>query len=58
MNKLKILVVDDDPLNVKLLAAMLPSDRYDKILAYGGLETLEKVESEVPDLILMDIMMP
>ncbi|MBA3029040.1 MAG: response regulator [Desulfobacteraceae bacterium] len=58
MNKLKILVVDDDPLNVKLLAAMLPSDRYDKILAYGGLETLEKVESEAPDLILLDIMMP
>ncbi|MBU4318164.1 MAG: response regulator [Proteobacteria bacterium] len=58
MEKHKILVVDDDALNVKLLAAMLPSDRYEKILAYGGMETLEKVESELPDLILLDVMMP
>jgi two-component system cell cycle response regulator len=58
MMKSKILVADDDALNVKLMAAMLPADTYDKILAYSGLETLEKVEENMPDLILLDVMMP
>ena len=54
----KILIVDDEPLNVKLMKAYLPSDRYQTISAFSGEEALEKVESDSPDLILLDIMMP
>jgi DNA-binding response OmpR family regulator len=57
-SKLKILIVDDDALNVKLLDAMLPHDKYDCIWAYNGEDALGKVAAEVPDLILLDVMMP
>lgn len=56
--KPKILIVDDDPLNVKLMAAKLPRDRYETLKAYSGREALEKVTSGAPDIILLDIMMP
>ncbi|MDY6933379.1 MAG: response regulator [Spirochaetota bacterium] len=54
----RILIVDDDPINLKLLAAMLPADKYEIIKANNGEEALEKVYEECPDLILLDIMMP
>jgi two-component system cell cycle response regulator len=56
--KHKILIVDDEPLNVKLLAARIPTEQYETIQAYGGDEALEKVKTEQPDLILLDVMMP
>ncbi len=57
-SKSKILIVDDEPLNVKLLAAMIPSDQYDTVRAYSGEEALKIVCDLPPDLILLDIMMP
>ena len=56
--KPKILIVDDDPLNVKLTAARLPGDCYETLRAYNGQEALEKVDKYSPDIILLDIMMP
>ena len=56
--KPKILIVDDEPRNVKLLAAMLPSEKYECFRAYDGSEALERVAEKAPDLILLDIMMP
>ncbi|MGD2269970.1 MAG: response regulator [Desulfobacterales bacterium] len=56
--KPKILIVDDDPLNVKLMAAKLPKDRYETLKAYNGQQALEKVKRAAPDIILLDIMMP
>jgi len=53
----KILVVDDEPINVELLEAYLIGE-YNILTAYNGEEALEKVKSEHPDLILLDIMMP
>ena len=53
-----ILIVDDDPMNVKLLSAMLPADRHRVLRAFGGAEALEAAGREHPDLILMDVMMP
>lgn len=53
----KILVVDDEPINVELLEAYLTGE-YNILTAYNGEEALEKVKSENPDLILLDIMMP
>ena len=57
-SKSKILIVDDEPLNVKLLAAMIPSEQYDTVLACSGEEALKIVTDVPPDLILLDIMMP
>lgn len=54
----KILVVDDITTNVLLLKAVLSKAKYRIATASGGSEALEKVKSEFPDLILLDIMMP
>lgn len=54
----KILIVDDDARNVKLLEAMLLADGYAPISASSGEEALQMAAAELPDLILMDIMMP
>lgn len=54
----KIMVVDDEPDVVDLVKLVLESDGFSVVTAYGGKECLEKVEKEVPDLILLDIMMP
>ncbi len=53
-----ILVVDDQPLNVELLEADLTESGYDVLSAYDGKAALEKVASNQPDLILLDVMMP
>jgi two-component system cell cycle response regulator len=54
----RILIVDDEPLNVKLLKAKLSRDTYVTIEAFNGQECLDKVKAEHPDLILLDLMMP
>lgn len=54
----RILVVDDNPLNVKLLAAKLAHDYYIVSTATNGREALEKIGLEKPDLVLLDAMMP
>ena len=54
----KILIVDDEPLNTKLLSAQIPSDRYSVVCAYCGREALEIAEKIRPELILLDVMMP
>lgn len=54
----RILVVDDNPLNQKLLLAKLQHEYYIVSTANDGLEALEKIEAEKPDLILLDVMMP
>jgi len=54
----RILIVDDTPLNVKLLAAKLAHDYYVVSLAHNGAEALTLLENEKPDIILLDAMMP
>ena len=56
--KAKILVVDDVPANVRLLEAVLTPSGYDVIGAADGHRALELVESDQPDLVLLDVMMP
>lgn len=53
----RILVADDEPMNVELLHAYLIAD-YDIIPAYNGSDALELVVKEKPDLVLLDVMMP
>ena len=54
----KVLVVDDVPLNRKLQQAYLDAVGYRVVLAQDGVEALQRVEEEWPDLILLDVMMP
>ncbi len=54
----RILVVDDTPVNLKLLADLLGAKGYAVVTAAAGPEALEKVEKERPDLVLLDVMMP
>ena len=59
MNKQqKILIVDDDERNIKLLANLLEYYNYDYETAKNGIEALKKTGSYNPDLIILDIMMP
>jgi len=55
--KAKVLVVDDEPVNVELISDYLEKD-YDIAQAYSGKEALVKVQTENPDIVLLDIMMP
>jgi adenylate cyclase len=54
----KILVVDDVPQNVRLLEAVLAPRGYDVVTATDGDSALRLVESEEPDLVLLDVVMP
>ena len=53
-----ILVVDDVPDNVDILQMRLASQGYEVVTAGDGLEALEKTRELLPDLVLLDIMMP
>lgn len=57
-SKPKILVVDDQPINVHLLKRMLEREDMDVRTAQSGQECLAEVEREIPDVILLDVMMP
>ena len=54
----KILVADDNPDNVRLLSVRLRSEGYNYITAMDGQETLDKIRSDHPDLVLLDVNMP
>jgi len=57
LGRRKILLVDDVPTNIDVLTEILMSD-YKIVCATNGKDALKLVESSVPDLILLDIMMP
>lgn len=52
-----VLIVDDEPLSVEMLGSLL-NDEYRIITAHSGQEALDIISSQVPDLILLDIVMP
>jgi class 3 adenylate cyclase/CheY-like chemotaxis protein len=54
----KILVVDDTPRNVKLLADLLAVKGYCVTTAASGREALDKIDGDTPDLVLLDVVMP
>jgi C4-dicarboxylate-specific signal transduction histidine kinase len=54
----RILCVDDEPLNLSLLEAMLSPRGYDVVSAVNGPEALEKIAAERIDICLLDVMMP
>ncbi len=56
--KKKILVVDDEKDIVEMVSFNLKRNGYDVISAYNGLDAIALAEKELPDLILLDVMMP
>ncbi len=55
---MKILVVDDEELLVKGIRFNLQNDGYEVITGFNGLEALMLAQSQSPDLIILDVMMP
>ena len=58
MEKKKILIVDDDPAILRLLSTNLKARGYEVLTASNGEESLELVQRDFVDLIILDIMMP
>ncbi|MDO8752518.1 MAG: response regulator [Anaerolineales bacterium] len=56
--KAKVLIVDDEPNNVDFLEQALEDSGYQLITATNGQEALNKIQSEQPDLVLLDLAMP
>jgi twitching motility two-component system response regulator PilH len=54
----KILVVDDSPTERHVLVELLTRNGYTVITAVSGEEGIQKAKSELPDLVLMDVVMP
>jgi two-component system, cell cycle response regulator len=54
----RILIVDDIASNVKLLEIKLSTEHYDVQCAFNGPECLARIEAEIPDVVLLDVMMP
>jgi CheY-like chemotaxis protein len=53
-----VLIADDDPKAVEVIAAFLPTPAYAVVRAYGGSEAITLAQRLRPDLILLDLMMP
>ena len=54
----RILIVDDNPANVKVLQTRLTAEGYDVVTAHDGEQGLASAREHKPDLILLDVMMP
>ena len=57
-NKPRVLIVDDDKNILELVRLSLVHKDYDIVCANDGVEALELVRKEIPDLIVLDLMMP
>jgi len=57
-NRKRILVVDDEKGLVKIIRLNLEQDGFDVIEAFNGAQAMEKLRTTLPDLVLLDVMMP
>jgi CheY-like chemotaxis protein len=58
MNPIRVLVVDDNPTNLKLAVSVLESSGYEILKATDAVQALAVIQKTPPDLILMDIALP
>ncbi len=58
MHHLRVLIVDDDLAIIKFLRANLKAEDYETFTAMDGAEALRTIEKELPDLVILDIMIP
>jgi two-component system alkaline phosphatase synthesis response regulator PhoP len=57
-DKKRILVVDDEPDFCSIVQGHLEKEGFDVEVAYNGVEGIEKVHADPPDVIVLDVMMP
>ncbi|WP_427110523.1 ATP-binding protein [Lysinibacillus xylanilyticus] len=57
-NRPKVLVVDDDPVNLRVIETILSIEKYDLVTVTSGSKALEKLMSQEWDLVISDVMMP
>ena len=53
-----LLIVDDDPENLKLILMILATGGYELVTAADALQALRAIEARLPDLILLDLQLP
>ena len=58
MKKKRILIADDELSIIKFLRATLKDNGFEVLVAMDGVEAIKAIESELPDLVILDIMMP
>lgn len=58
MSQIKILVVDDSPIQLKMTIAALQGLQCEILTAMDGVEALRKVHTDMPDLVVLDVVMP
>ncbi len=58
MKQFRVLVVDDEPRILKFLKLRLKASGYEVLTADNGLEALEQVQAQEPDLLVLDVVMP
>ncbi len=56
--EINLLIVDDNPKNLQVLAALFSEEKYRVVVAQNGLQAIKSVEAIIPDLILLDVVMP
>ncbi|MFN2297683.1 MAG: response regulator transcription factor [Anaerolineales bacterium] len=54
----RVLVVDDEPRMVRFIRLNLEQDGFDVVEAHNGMEALDQIRNTMPDLVLLDIMLP
>ncbi len=54
----RVLVVDDDPKTVSMVRLYLEHDGHEVVVAYNGRQALEEAEAQLPDLVVLDLMLP
>ena len=55
---MRVLVVDDDAPSLKMTAFLLVEEGYDVFTADNGIDALRLIEEKLPDLVILDVMMP
>ena len=58
MHRPRVLIADDDPAILKFVRANLEASGYKTLTAMDGIEALRVIEKDLPDLVILDIMMP
>ena len=58
MDKLKVLLADDEPDIVEMMAKKVGEAGYATVIAYDGEDAWRKIQSELPDVVLLDVNMP
>lgn len=56
--KVRILLVDDEPSIVKMVGKRLEVEGFEVLVAMDGQEAVKKVQTEAPDLVILDLMLP